>query len=446
MILICFTTAYREGGASFERVARALGDERLRLAAMEGTVPGDFNVVRVDSKREWVDAMVDHSRTSPLRELHFVGHAGMYGPMMGTTSWPEQLSPHEWRSLLSPESGLGPVRLAEDAQVFIHTCRSARWFAPFLARTWGVTCWGNHWYTTFSAQPDRFVHPWRASSDAPLYLFGCPGKTSHGWLASAHKHLFGGAPERMCAFTPNSTGGAESYDAVAAAYDQTFADIGVRAAEVGWIEARIKQTQRAPRILEIGCGNGALLDRLAPVIAAGIGVDASASMIEYARRRVARHPHLRVAQIKGPSLPAPDGSVDCVVSMLSWRYLDWGPMLEEISRVLTPEGTLWVVDMVEKPARSWELPRLLRDRLREIAAAFRARDFRRARSEMVRSSPWRRLVAHNPMRALHEYEWFFRSRFPEVKVKTLSLGRRARVMAYDCGAMSRASLQPLQYP
>lgn len=446
MILICYTTRYREGGASFERVARTLGQERRELAAAQGRADANVEVVRVDSKRAWVNAMVTRSESSPLGELHFVGHAGMYGPMFGTTSWPEQLSPHEWRTLRQPTSDGGGVRLAPDAQVFIHTCRSARWFAPFLARTWGVQCWGNYWYTTFSARSDRFVHPQRGASDAPLYLFGCPGKTSHGWLASAHKYLFGGRPESMTPFSKDVVGGGESYDAVADAYDETFADIGVRAAEVAWIEERISQRDHAPRLLEVGCGNGALLTRIAPRLEEGIGVDISASMIEHARRRVGGSPHLRVEQIHGPSLPAPDSSVDCVVSMLSWRYLDWGPMLREISRVLTPEGTLWVVDMVEKPARSWELPRLLRDRLRETAAAARAQDFRRARSEMVGSSSWQRLIAHNPMRALHEYEWFFRSRFPEVKVQTLSLGRRARVMAYDCGAMSRASLQPLQYP
>jgi SAM-dependent methyltransferase len=265
-------------------------------------------------------------------------------------------------------------------------------------------------------------------------------------MASAHKHLLGGRPESMTSFSPGDTKGGESYDAVADAYDETFADIGVRSAEVAWIEERIADRESAPRLLEVGCGNGALLARLAPRLEEGIGVDISASMIDHARRRVGGAPHLRVEQIHGPFLPVADGSVDCVISMLSWRYLDWGPMLQEISRVLTPDGSLWVVDMVEKPARGWELPRMLTDRIRETAAAFRAPDFRRARRQMVRSSPWRRLVAHNPMRALHEYEWFFRSRFPEVKVKTLSLGRHARVMAYDCGAVSTASLRPLQYP
>jgi ubiquinone/menaquinone biosynthesis C-methylase UbiE len=250
----------------------------------------------------------------------------------------------------------------------------------------------------------------------------------------------------MRSFTPDPTGGAESYDSVATAYDDTFADIGVRKAEVEWIEARIEGRLRPPRLLEIGCGNGALLARIAPQIEWGFGVDTSAAMIEHAKRRVGAHQHLSAEWIEGPSIPLPNDSVDCVLSMLSWRYLDWEPMLREISRVLSPNGALWVVDMVEKPARLRELPRLAANLLQESGAAFRTPEFRRARRQMVRSEQWQRLVTHNPMRALHEYEWFFRSRFPEVKVETLSLGRRARVMAYDCGVMSRAKLEPLRYP
>ena len=61
-----------------------------------------------------------------LAELHFVGHSGMYGPMFGSTAWPEQFSPHEWRTF--------PLPWAVGAEAYFHACRTGRWFAPFFAR------------------------------------------------------------------------------------------------------------------------------------------------------------------------------------------------------------------------------------------------------------------------------------------------------------------------
>jgi hypothetical protein len=84
-----------------------------------------------------------------LRELHLVTHSGMYGPMFGSAAWPEQFSPHEWRTMDLP--------FAPGAEAFFHACRSARWFAPFFARTLGVPARGYHWYTSVSAAKDRFV-------------------------------------------------------------------------------------------------------------------------------------------------------------------------------------------------------------------------------------------------------------------------------------------------
>ena len=62
-----------------------------------------------------------------IGEFHFIGHSGMYGPMYGTVKYPEQFSPYEIRNLDIP--------FANDAEAYFHCCRSARWFAPFFART-----------------------------------------------------------------------------------------------------------------------------------------------------------------------------------------------------------------------------------------------------------------------------------------------------------------------
>jgi ubiquinone/menaquinone biosynthesis C-methylase UbiE len=440
VILVVYTTLYREGGPSFERAARTMA-RRLRQQH-----PGvEVRCERVESKAE-VRAIFDRirERGQAIEQLHLVLHAGMYGPMFGTTRWPEQFSPHEWRTMAIP--------LADGAQAYFHACRSARWFAPFFARTFGVRSHGYHWYTAFSTHPRRFrwPPPWQGPDD-PLYVFGCPGNKSHGPTASVRKYLGGMPAEELKAFDPDDIEGRASYDAVAGDYDEVFDDIAVRHDEVRWLEQRLdalgaSMAARTLRVLDIGCGNGSLLRRLAPRLEAGLGVDASAAMVERARRRCADLPHVRIERVDGPSIPADDASFDVAISMLSFRYLDWDPMMAELRRVLRPSGHLLIIDMVDKPVEPRHVPRMLLDKLRTGVHAVRAPGYRRRLATMVGTRQWQEMLQYNPMRALHEYVWYLGSRFPAGHMDTLNYGRRARIVAFDSGPFERAELVEMQYP
>ncbi|MFK7987411.1 MAG: class I SAM-dependent methyltransferase [Sandaracinaceae bacterium] len=433
MRLVLFTTRYRKGGTSFARAARTLGDT-LREA------PGALvRVERVESKADARGVFQDMAqRGHRITQLHVVAHAGMYGPMFGSTRWPEQFSPHEWRELSVP--------FADDAEAHFHTCRSARWFAPFFARTFGVPAYGNHWYTAFSTDPTKFVwpRPW-LDRHRPLYVIGCPGRKSHGLAGSLAKYTGRQPAEKMRRFPPERDHARVGYEAVATAYDGVFEDISVREDEVRWLESRLAGLPPRPRVLDIGCGNGALLARLAPTLESGVGVDASSAMVSHARRRASAE-NLSIHHVTGPTIPLPDASVDVAISMLSFRYLDWDPLVRELGRVLTPDGRLLIVDMVEKPAPPSLWPRAALDRLRVLAEAKRRPGFQSKLSAMVASPEWAEVLVHNPMRALHEYEWYLGSRFPEGEFDVLNVGRRARVIAFDTGAFSRAHLTPQAYP
>lgn len=435
MILILYTTLYREGGPSFRQAARTLARELRREH------PGvEVRCERVESKAE-VRAIFGELRAADLRidQLHLVLHAGMYGPMFGTTRWPEQFSPHEWRTLHIP--------FADGAEAFFHACRSARWFAPFFARTFGVRSHGYHWYTAFSAARDRFVWPapWRGP-EAPLYVFGCPGRKSHGWLASLRKYGGRTPAEPLRSFDPDDVEGRASYDGVAEHYDGVFSDIRVRHDEIHWLSARLDEIGGRPRVLDIGCGNGSLLALLAPRIEQGVGVDASAGMIERARPRSAEHPQLRFEVIDGPRLPVDDASVDVAISMLSFRYLDWDPLMQELRRVMRPGGHLLAIDMVDKPVEATRLPRAVLDELRTRARALRFPGYRQRLAAMVRDPRWQDMLRYNPMRALHEYVWYLGSRFPAGRMDTINVGRRARIIAFDSGPFREAELSEMQYP
>ncbi len=435
MILILFTTRYREGGPSFARAARTLARELTQAH------PGaSVRCERVESKDEVRSIFAALGREGErVEQLHFVLHAGMYGPMFGTTRWPEQFSPHEWRTLEIP--------FAPDADAYFHACRSARWFAPFFARTLGVRSHGYHWYTAFSTARDRFMwpRPWDDPT-RPLYVFGCPGKKSHGLAASLRKYAGRMSAEALKTFEPDDIAGQASYDGIARDYDEVFANIRVRHDEIAWLERRLARVPGRPRVLDIGCGNGALLSLLAPRIGLGLGLDASAQMIERARRRGAHHPHLRFETSEGPRIPAPDHSVDVAISMLSFRYLDWDPLMAELRRVVKPTGRLLVIDMVDKPIEARHLPRMLLDKLRTRGHALRFPGYRRRLAAMVRSRSWAQMLRYNPMRALHEYAWYLGSRFPQGELQTLNFGRRARVIAFDSGPFASAELTKMQYP
>jgi len=96
------------------------------------------------------------------------------------------------------------------------------------------------------------------------------------------------------------------------------------------------------RILDAGCGSGPLMAALRARSAVVTGFDASAGMLEQARRRLGDGADLRMADLGSP-LPFPDGAFDDGIAALVLHYLeDWGPPLAELRRALKPGGRLIV--------------------------------------------------------------------------------------------------------
>jgi SAM-dependent methyltransferase len=94
------------------------------------------------------------------------------------------------------------------------------------------------------------------------------------------------------------------------------------------------------RILDAGCGSGALSVALRDRGAVVTGIDASAGMLALARRRLGDDVALHVVDLSD-RLPFDDGAFDDVVASLVLHYLeDWGPTLAELRRVLRPGGRL----------------------------------------------------------------------------------------------------------
>src|SRR5271166_2445242 len=371
VIWVSHTTHYRGGSAEFAVAAATMARE---LAATHPDA--EVIVSGLHHKADFVSELAGFANSGrTLSQLHLISHAGMYGPMFGSTDWPEQFSPHEWRAIAIP--------FAADARAYFHACRTARWFAPFFADVFGVPTFGNYNYTTVSARKDRFAWAGRQPpARAGLYMIAAPGKKSHGWSGSLRKYL-GCAAEPLVQSLPTATHPDRSYDRVAELYDRAYADIRVRDAEWRWVTERVARARaelgRPLRVLEIGCGNGALLRALDDRgdIDFAIGVDSSAGMLAQARERSGNRARLRFIKVNGPALDVPDDHVDVVISFLSFRYLDWDPVMAETRRVLAPGGRLWVVDMVEHPVRMRELGVLTRSAIAHLRA-------RRARPQFAK--------------------------------------------------------------
>ena len=397
-ILIAYTTLYRTGGAEFEKAAQTLYTEK-KLEFPE------FEVIKqaTESKNEFL-ALIEKikSEQNEIFEFHFIGHSGVYGIMFGTTKWPEQFSPFEWRQQTWP--------LSVDAKIYFHACRTARWFAPFLANHFKVPVYGYWWYTTVSASREKFVWP----AQENVYIVSCPGRKSHGLFASVLKYLRLTKLYPLVEFKPEEMPLDRSYDQVSEFYEETFEDLSVRRDEWNWLTTEIDFAKK-PNVLDIGCGNGAFLRQMAAKLEKGAGVDASAGMLKMARTKAEEKQltNLNFSQIFGPKLDFPDNSFDYVISVLSFRYLDWDLLISKFRHYL----------------QRYQNPR-----------------YYKALSKMVSTPQWKQMLKYNPIRAKHEYKWYLNSRFPNSKYSCINIGWNSRIITFASKPIDFKSVQKMSFP
>jgi ubiquinone/menaquinone biosynthesis C-methylase UbiE len=88
------------------------------------------------------------------------------------------------------------------------------------------------------------------------------------------------------------------------------------------------------QVLEVGCGTGLILDRVAQFASGSHGIDLSAGMLARAAAR-----GLSVSQASATALPLPDASVDVAYSFKVLAHIpDIAGALAEMARVVRPGG------------------------------------------------------------------------------------------------------------
>lgn len=102
-----------------------------------------------------------------------------------------------------------------------------------------------------------------------------------------------------------------------------------------------------PNILDIGCGTGRLLHRLAtqfPTLQ-GTGLDLSAEMLRQAQQRNQHGVRLIYKQGNAEALPFADSEFDAAFNALSFlHYLNPQQVFSEVTRVLRSNGRFYLVD------------------------------------------------------------------------------------------------------
>src|SRR3989338_2548293 len=199
-------------------------------------------------------------------------------------------------------------------------------------------------------------------------------------------------------------------------------------------------------VIDIGCGNGALLKELAPRIGRGIGLDLSAEILARAETMNQHNKNISFKQLNGPVLPLEDHSVDIVLSLLSFRYLDWDPLMDEIKRVLKPGGKVLIIDMVTVPVKLREYPNLLRSKWMHYRQKYGNRVFYDKLQQLVTHPDWKEMLRYNPIRAEHEMKWYLESRFPGRKVEKINVGWNSCILAFDSGNIEHIQDIRLTYP
>jgi 2-polyprenyl-3-methyl-5-hydroxy-6-metoxy-1,4-benzoquinol methylase len=107
------------------------------------------------------------------------------------------------------------------------------------------------------------------------------------------------------------------------------------------------------RVLEVGCGDGALTRQVARRARSVLALDLSPEMIRLARARSAGFDNIdyRLADVTATDLPR--RAFDVVFSAATLHHVPLAPTLERLAESVRPGGVLLVQDLVSRPGLLW---------------------------------------------------------------------------------------------
>jgi ubiquinone/menaquinone biosynthesis C-methylase UbiE/DNA-binding transcriptional ArsR family regulator len=105
---------------------------------------------------------------------------------------------------------------------------------------------------------------------------------------------------------------------------------------------------------DLGCGTGQMTAALAPFVKHVLAVDASAAMLQAARKRLQSFENVELRRGELEALPIDDERLDAAMLALVLHHLPEPELaLRDVSRVLKPHGRLLIVDMLPHERESY---------------------------------------------------------------------------------------------
>ena len=139
------------------------------------------------------------------------------------------------------------------------------------------------------------------------------------------------------------------FDRWAPNYDILFTTIFYQAIHKRLLE--YVELPENPNVLDLGCGTGRLLNRLATEFPSlyGTGLDLPKEMLRQARERKKYRKRLIFVTGNAESLPFIEGQFDAVFNTISFlHYPNPDRVFSEVSRVLRPQGRFYLVDYIRE--------------------------------------------------------------------------------------------------
>lgn len=113
-------------------------------------------------------------------------------------------------------------------------------------------------------------------------------------------------------------------------------------------------TERHGDVLDIGCGDGLLVQRLVPVSRSVTAIDPDAATVERARSRLAEYPGVTVSLSSFEDFDCAERTFDLITMVASLHHLDLRLALTKARALLAPSGEIAVVGLsANKTLRDW---------------------------------------------------------------------------------------------
>lgn len=111
-----------------------------------------------------------------------------------------------------------------------------------------------------------------------------------------------------------------------------------------WI---LKHVQKQDTVLDVGCGDGLLVSKLAPLSKKVIGVDSHFPSIIKAKEHISQFQNATVINVSFEDFKFEEDLIDTVIFVASIHHMDMAEAIEKAKKLLSPHGKIIIVGIAK---------------------------------------------------------------------------------------------------